>query len=240
MSQRKSINSHLINPLSGWINRKHPLPERFYNDFFEDKPDPENWSTWVTIEESCLLHDVNNLDWTSLKDSINKSSKYLDECGKLINGLDGAWLDGEEQLDILDNIGLPPSNCLPIYFITVSNRKTENVVYIGKTKSNSRFQGGHSAAIKLHHPKYKNTIKKVYRASIWFHFNNEYIILDWIKPIDLALKILDIIESQLIYEFQPELNIKNKLSNSSQFEFTIHIQNSFDLFLQDKFVFPRK
>jgi len=240
MMVKKSIRSHMLSPLSGWIKRNHPIPERFYNGLFEDRPDTENWLAWLTIEESSMLHEVNKLEWISLKDSIKLTSDYLDKCSDLINGLDGGWLDGEEQIEIMEEIGEPPLPCLPIYLITVSDKQSEKLVYIGKTKSSSRFSGGHTAALKLHAPRYKNKKKTVYRCSIWFHFNDEYIVLDWLKPNALALNILDSFESQLIFEFQPELNIYKKKKRTSEFEFSIQIENIIDQgFLNNIFVYPK-
>jgi len=114
---------------------------------------------------------------------------------------------------ILEQIGEPPIPCLPIYIITCTDEKEETIVYIGKTKNDNRFTGGHTAALKLLSPEFENKKKKIYRCAIWFHFNDEYIVLDWIRPEELALEILDSIESQLIYHFKPMLNTNKKNKN---------------------------
>jgi len=235
------LTSKITSPLSAWINRNHPLPERFYQETFEDIPDEENWSVWVSLEETCLLHDVGQLNWLSLKDSIKITHEYLETCGELITGLEGAWLDGEEQIMILEEIGEPPIPCLPIYMIAIKNDREEKIVYIGKTKSDSRFNGGHTTAIKLHHPKYKDYEKIIYRCSIWFHFNDEYIVLDWVKPESLGLKLLDSIESQMIFDIKPELNVNKVRKNYANWEFTIHIQNLINGgFMNDYFIWQKK
>jgi len=231
--------NEFISPLSGWLSRRHPLPTRFYSKTKDDIPDPEKWDVWLTIEEVCLLHEVVNMKWLSLKESIQQTNDYLSKVDTLISGLDGAWLDGEEALMIREKFGEPPLHSLPIYIITCEENNSEKIMYIGMTKSTSRFSGGHSAAIKLHNPIYDGKKKRIYRASIWFHFNDEYIILEWIRPEKLALELLDSIESQLIYEFKPILNTVKIKNNCSKWGFTIHIQNIINRkFLNDHFVFP--
>ncbi|MFQ2302483.1 hypothetical protein ACK32U_22340 [Aeromonas dhakensis] len=213
-------------PLSGWIKRTQPISERFYTPGIADQPNSE-WGVWISIEESTLLHDVQNMKWTSLKESRAKTQEYISEASDLINGLEGGWLDREEQSMILEELGLPPNPSLPVYIITCKDKNEENesVVYIGKTKNQSRFGGGHQAALKLHHPKYDNKEKRIYRATIWFRFNNEYVNIDWIQPESLSLDLLDSLESHLIYNLQPELNIHKKKTNLCKWDFYVHIQN---------------
>lgn len=99
----------------------------------------------------------------------------------------------------------------------------EELVYVGKTKNTSRFNGGHSAALKLHAPEYSNKQKKIYRSTVWFHNDEEYISLDWIQPEALAHELLDSIESHLIYQFQPSLNIEKKIKPTAKWEFYVHM-----------------
>lgn len=225
-----------INPLSGWINGNHSLPIRFYGNNHIDKP-TNNWSIWLTLEEKSPLYLAGKLKWISLKDSRQKTKVYLNEASEIINGLNGGWLDSEEQQIILNKIGEPPLPCLPIYLITLAGNQHEKVAYVGKTKSSSRFSSGHFVGLDLHNPIYKEYNKHIYRCSIWFYFNGEYIVLDWIQPEFIALQLLDSIESQLIYYFQPELNTNKKKRNHTQWSFYIHIQNFNDgKFLHDTFV----
>jgi hypothetical protein len=239
MSSYEDHKKQILLPLSGWTNRKHNIPRRFHSESeVIDKPDSENWSVWVSLEESSSLHRANEMNWLSLKDSIELTNDYLEKSSILICGLEGGSLDGEEELMIKERIGLPPLPCLPIYIITCKDTEKEEIVYIGKTKSDKRFIGGHTAALKLHDPIYNNKIKTLYRCSIWFYIDNEYIIIDWIRPTELALELLDSIESQLIYHFKPELNISKKNKNYTKWEFTIQIQNFLDSFLNDTFIWP--
>ncbi len=236
MNTKNLLDSEIIYPLSAWINKRHPLPERFYNKEFKDKPNNE-WSVWVTLEEKGPIYKAHGMNWQSLEESIYKTQYYLSEADLLINGLEGGWLDSEEQTIILNELGKPPMPCLPLYLITCGDGKDEKIAYIGETKNTKRFNGGHLSALKLHHPKYDNKSKNIYRCSIWFHFNDEYIVLDWIQPKELALKILRSIESQFIFHFQPELNINKKNKNHTTWDFYIHIQNFLENgFLKDTFV----
>lgn len=139
---------------------------------------------------------------------------------------------------ILKEVGEPPMPCLPIYLISCMKAgKKEELLYVGKTKTASRFSGGHLAVLKLHDPIYAGLVKKIYRANIWFYFGDEYIALDWVQPEELALKLFDNVESQLIYHFQPTLNSNKKKYKCVQWDFSIHIQNFLeDGFLNDEFV----
>ncbi len=223
-------------PLSAWIKGTHPLPPRFYTPGVIDVPNSK-WSTWLSIEEVAPLYKAKDLSWLGLKESRKKTQDYLSQASDIVNGLEGGWLDKEERLWILEELGEPPSPSLPIYLITVKDDSQEEVVYIGKTENKSRFNGGHSAALKLHAPEYDGKEKKIYRSTIWFHDGNEYLSLDWIQPESLAIELLDSIESQLIFHFQPALNISKKKKNYSKWDFYIHIQNFLEgQFLNDEFI----
>ena len=223
-------------PLSSWINRTHPIPERFYTPGYIDVP-KDDWSVWLSIEEVALLHLAPKMKWLGLKESRDITKSYLDEASELINGLEGGWLDSEEREWILEELGGPPLPSLPIYLITCSDEKKEELVYVGKTENKSRFSGGHSAALKLHAPKFSHKEKKIYRSTVWFHNDDEYISLDWIQPESLAIDLLDSVESHLIYSFQPELNTAKKKKSYTKWDFCIHIQNFLDgSFLNDNFI----
>lgn len=227
----------IITPLSEWINRKHPLPRRFYNNGHIDSYRPD-WMTWVGISESAPLHDADTLEWNSLQASRDNTRAYLEKVDELIQGLSGAWLDREEQEMILSEIGPPPSPCLPIYLISLKTGSDESLVYVGKTKTASRFSGGHSIALQLHKPEYQHFQKTVYRCCIWFHFDDEYIALDWIEPQKLSLDLLDSVESALISELQPPMNQRKRKKFCGKYSLHIHIQNFVGNFLNDEFIQP--
>jgi len=226
----------LYRPLSSWVERSHPLPERFYISGYEDIP-TDNWAVWLSIEEVSPIHLAPSMEWIGVKESRNITAQYLEQASEIIDGLQGGWLEREEREWILEELGQPPLPSLPIYLITVADEKNEKLVYVGKTVNKSRFSGGHSAALKLNAPDYADKDKKIYRSTVWFHFNEEYITLDWIQPEKLALEILDSVESQLVYEFQPELNTAKKKNLCAKWDFNIHIQNFLKSgFLNDTFI----
>jgi hypothetical protein len=221
----------MFKPLSAWINRTHPLPARFYTHGIVDKPSCE-WGTWLTLEEFGPLYKAHKMKWLGLKEARAITKDYLDNASDLICGLGGGWLDNEERMWILDQLGEPPIPSLPIYLITCKDSFEEKVVYVGKTQNRTRFNGGHSASLKLHAPKFDGKEKNVYRCSIWFHNGSEYLSLDWIQPECLACEILNSVESQLIFYFQPELNVFKRKSKCNKWDFYIHIQN----FLEGQFL----
>lgn len=226
----------MFTPLSGWLERRHPIPQRFYTPGYVDTPS-KDWSAWLSIEECNPLYLATDMQWLSLKDARERTQNYLNEASELIRGLDGGWLDRWEQEQIKTKLGDPPPPSLPIYLISCGGGEEEELVYIGKTKNTSRFDGGHSAALKLHAPDYNNKKKNIYRGTVWFYFNDEYISLDWIQPDKLALELLDSLESQLVYNFQPILNTNKKKKNLTKWDFQIHIQNFLSGgFLNDVFI----
>jgi len=234
----KRRQSKLRSPLTSWIDRKHPLPARFYTPGHVDIPD-DKWATWLGLEEVSPLHLADSLEWLGLKESRRITAQYLSDAGSLISGLSGAWLDGEEREWILEDLGAPPEPCLPIYIITTGDGNSEQAVYIGKSKTNSRFSGGHSAALKLHAPVYRRLRKRIYRCSIWFHDNRDYIALEWMEPESLALEFLDSIESQLIFKFKPPLNTLKKNNYCATKPVLLHIQNfSGRRFIDDTIISP--
>lgn len=226
-------------PLSAWIKATHPLPKRFLLQNYADRFD-EKWLCWVVIEEVADLYEVNKLNWVSLSASREKTKEYISRAASVVGAIDDAgWLEKEDGCWIKEELGNPPHPCLPIYIITVESGEKERVVYIGKTKSVSRFTGGHSAALKLHAPKYDGLKKSIYRCSIWFDIEDEYVAIDWIEPEVLALDIFDSVESQLIYNLQPELNVdkRTRLAGKNLLDI-IHIQNmSTGNILNDHFIY---
>lgn len=199
----------MFNPLAGWLDRRHPIPQRFYTPGHIDTPNTD-WCAWLSIEESADLHQVNKMQWLSLRDARVITNEYLEKASEAIRGLDGGWLDTWEQERIRSEVGAPPNPSLPIYLISCGEGESEQLVYVGKTKNTSRFSGGHTAALKLHAPEYNGKPKRIYRCTAWFHYNEEYISLDWVQPEATALELLDSIESQLIYWLKPPLNTEKK------------------------------
>lgn len=226
----------MIQPLAGWLYRRNPIPERFYKSEYIDVP-TQDWYVWISIEECKPLYQVLNMKWMSFRDVRRNTQYYLEKASEIINGLDGGWLDREEMDMVFSELGDVPLPSLPIYFISCGEGDDEELVYVGKTKNTSRFNGGHAAALKLHAPEYQGKAKHIYRCTTWFYINNEYISLDWVQPEETALALLDSIESQLIYELQPVLNTQKKKKSCARWEFNIHIQNLCGGFMNNRFIY---
>ena len=226
-------------PLKAWLNRQQPLPERFYAESTADQIDG-SWNCWVAIEERLPFHHADTAGWTSLKESREKTDEYLTSAGELIGGLKGAWLDSEEAELLQEELGDPPPPCLPVYIIGLEGEgDLAGPVYVGITRSNNRFAGGHKAALHLHDPKYEDYSKYLYRAAVWFLCGNDYLPLEWLRPDDVANEILESIESQLIYEWKPAINVRKKKTDRTSIPLEIQVENfSGDEFVKDYFIFP--
>lgn len=73
----------MFNPLKGWLDRRQPIPERFYTLGHIDVPTPD-WPCWISIEECKPLHLVMGMQWLSLKDGRANAQSYLDSASELI------------------------------------------------------------------------------------------------------------------------------------------------------------
>jgi len=227
----------MFNQLHAWLDRRQPLPARFETN----SPPPDilgqNWLTFLTIEEEIVFHKIAGVNWRSLSEAAEETRQYLTRVRHTLGGM----LDIEDEDDkaqILLYNGRPPLNSLPIYLISLrAPGQHERIVYVGKTTAASRFGGGHSAAIKLLDPKYNDYEKIVYRCSVTVS-TDEWILLEWINPLSTAEKILDDLESQLIYNFQPAFNIQKKKISYAKFPTTIHIQHAIGpkRFLHDEII----
>lgn len=218
-------------PLYGWINKQAALPRR-YSMVPDGDGQPvadasENeWSVSVALDEAVPLHSIAEANWQSLPQTRRATDTYLKQADSLIDGLWGGTLDSEERDLILSTLGEPPAFCLPIYFVTVGQGEDERPVYIGKTSSSTRFSNGHRVGLKLHRPEYSQLVKTVYRCSVLLYVHNEYVALDWLAPEALAERILDRVESVLIYALQPELNVaKRRRKPKVDKPIEVHIQN---------------
>lgn len=186
----------------------------------------DEWSVSVALDEAVPLHSIAEANWQSLAQTRRATDTYLKQADALIDGLWGGTLDSEERDLILSTLGEPPAFCLPIYFVTVGQGEDERPVYIGKTGSSKRFSNGHRVGLKLHRPEYSQLVKTVYRCSVLLYVHNEYVALEWLEPEALAERILDRVESVLIYALQPELNVAKRCRKPVVDKpLEIHIQN---------------
>lgn len=229
-----------FSPLTPWLNRIHPLPSFKY--FENTSPILESGAS-VVFDYYVPLYKLHKEKARSLFTSWDEHKTYVEEALEVINSNKGGWIDREEVEMILEECGTPPNACYPIYMFTVKNDDFEEVLYIGKTSSKfSRFSGGHTAATKMHHPKYNNFEKRVYFGCVTFQDEDNYLPLEWIHPKEFSLALLDSIESQLIHKFKPEFNTQKKNRYLASYPTTIDIQNecSDSIYLNNYMVYPQK
>ncbi len=217
-------------PLYAWVNKQAALPKRFSLE-----PDAGEtlaadlsaceWSVSVALDEAVPLHAIAEANWCSLAETRRATNEYLKRADALIDGLWGGRLESEERDLILENLGEPPAFCLPIYLVSVGQGEDERVVYVGKTCSSTRFANGHRVGIKLHHPKYDQLAKTVYRCSVLLDVHDEYVALEWVEPVELAHSVLDDVESVLIHALQPDLNVAKRRRPAVGRPVHIHFQN---------------
>lgn len=217
-------------PLYSWVNKQAALPKRF-----RVEPDQvglpaaddraHEWSVSVALDEAVPLHAIADAHWRSLSETRRATNEYLKKADALIGGLWGGTLDSEERQLILQTLGEPPSFCLPIYLVSVGRGDDEKVVYVGKTRSSTRFANGHSVGLKLHHPRYDQLVKTVYRCSVLLDVHDEHVALEWVEPEVLAEEILDRVESVLIHALQPDLNVAKRRRPTVDRPVHVHVQN---------------
>lgn len=183
------------------------------------------WSVSVALDEAVPLHSIAEVTWKSLAETRRATDTYLKQADVLIDGLWGGRLESEERDLIVSTLGEPPAFCLPIYLVSVGQGEDERVVYIGKTRSSSRFSNGHRVGLKLHRPEYAQLVKTVYRCSVLLYVHDEYVALEWLEPEALTEKILDSVESVLIYALQPELNVAKRCRPTVDKPIDIYVQN---------------
>jgi hypothetical protein len=217
-------------PLHAWVNKLAVLPEKFRlepdnsGSRLEENGEGE-WAVSVALEEGLPLYSIAQASWHSLRETRRATNDYLQRASALVGGLWGGSLDSEERDLVLSSLGEPPAFCLPIYIVSVGTGESERAVYVGKTCSSKRFANGHKVGLKLHHPEYDRLKKTVYRCSVLFHIQGEYVALEWLESEALANQTLDIVESVLIYALQSELNIAKRRRPRLERPLRIHMQN---------------
>jgi len=214
----------ITSPLFGWLAGKELLPKRFHSKDEADNLEV-SWAVSVALDEVVPLHEVVKAKWQSLRKSRELTASYLSAADGIIDGLWGGRLDAEERHMVQNELGQPPAFCMPIYIVTVRTESHEEVVYVGKTISATRFIGGHAAAIKLHAPEFSNFSKQVYLCSIILHVRDEYVALEWLDSDEVAEGVLDLTESLLIYALQPRLNSAKRKRPQGRKPVSIHVQN---------------
>lgn len=225
--------------INAWLDRRFPLPRCFYVGA-QANTSATHLSAWMSVEERLYLHEVHKAAWISLSENTKRTRAYVAAAIKLLGGEDQVTEVDDKRM-VIAELGKPPRQSLPIYIISTRKGSDETVVYVGQTSANNRFAGGHSAALKLHAPEYRDFDKLVYRCSVTLALDDDHVALEWVEPTSVAQQILNDVESHLIYEFQPPLNTHKKKKNLASRPIDIHIQNVVDglregSFLNDYFV----
>lgn len=216
----------ITSPLFGWFAGTELLPRRFHSEDDEEIDGLEtSWAVSVSLDEVVPLHQAVQVNWQSLRNSRELTAVYLTAADRLIDGLWGGRLDSEECSMIRNALGVPPEFCMPIYMMTIHDADVEEVVYVGKTISSSRFVGGHAAALKLHSPEFSQFSKRIYRCSVLLYMREEYLALEWLDSDRVAENVLDLTETLLIYALQPKLNSAKRRRPLVANPMHIHVQN---------------
>jgi hypothetical protein len=158
----------------------------------------------VGLQEAHLLHKAADLNWRTLLESSEVARTYVTRACALL-GTDQIE-DVDDKNTVISALGPPPGQATPLYIMAVGEAFDERVVYIGKTVADSRFSGGHAAALKLHDPVYSGLRKTLYRCSVTVLVKSDHVALEWVDPAKVAAQILDDVESRLIFALKPELN----------------------------------
>lgn len=232
------MNHQFDRPLMIWLSgNKHYLKSP---DFIQY----EGYSAeaaWVFIDQVVQLHEVTDVPLTPFDIAWEKTLTYISDACSILQKDRSGWAPGSDDARVvLDRLGLPPVRCYALYFITVSNSDYERCVYIGQTNSKKhRFSGGHAAITKLHAPEYDGLSKQVYFAGIQIEDDDDHSFpIEWIHPEEVRAPILSSVESRLIYDLQPDLNIQGKRAFTCDLDLPISTQNIMGGFLDAQVMGP--
>ena len=226
-------------PLEAWLQRATPLDS--FHVPSERQPDLDS-GCWISIEMIAALHEAATIPPQSLRASWFANKEYVSESLRIIDSDEPLWIDRDEAEMIREALGPPPPNCCPIYFISARDGATERLVYIGKTSARTqRFRAGHSAITQLHDPKYAGMTKRLLLARVLFTGVRDYLPIEFVAPLSRAESLLTSIESQLIFELQPELNVAARRFYRPASPMMITIANHIpgESFLRDRTLFGR-
>ncbi|MEF7438284.1 hypothetical protein V4V36_13540 [Paenibacillus lautus] len=196
------------------------------------------YGCFIALDVCLPLYKVLEINAQSLQDTWGKIDDYVTNSLRIITDVYGEEIeiDAKDKLrdvdrEIINEIEYrlkePPRACYPLYFISVGDGIDERLVYVGKTSSKThRFSGGHSAALKLHAPKYEGLSKHIYFGTVVFLDNNKnYMPLEFIQPFEDAKSLLSNLEAGLIFNLQPELNSIYLNNSYALFDMYVNIEN---------------
>ena len=228
-----------LSHLTPWLKGQARLPP--FVDMKKDWMDQERGG-FLAIDVHVPAHESMDLPAESLEASWKHCHEYVSHALELIRADEPVCLDSYERDLVRRELGDPPTLCHPIYLITIANEHEERLVYVGKTSTDhGRFRGGHRALSRLLDPKYDGFTKNIYLAAVvLLSRDSDTIPLEWVQSLSEAKGILASYESQLIYDFKPELNSQHVEHHNSTWPVQIHIQNfsGHSRFLNDYFCGP--
>lgn len=193
---------------------------------------------FIALDVCLPLYKVLEMDSQSLEDTWGNVNDYVSDAFRIIMDeyREELGISEEDKLrdvdkeiinEIKSQLQTPPAACYPLYFISVGDGDNEKLVYIGKTSARThRFSGGHSAALKLHAPKYEGLSKHIYFGTVVFLDNDKnYMPLEFIQPLEDAKNLLSNLEAGLIYNLKPELNSTYVNKNYALFDMYVNFEN---------------
>ena len=180
----------------------------------DEEHDPSSMQFALSIGDPVPVHESPDIVKQSFEEFQELARAYLDHI-KTTYLANADWLTSDDgAIASLSR----PERSRPIYFITVEDSTSKKIVYVGRTSGESgRFVGGHTAISKLHHPDYSHKKKMVYMCEVLVRIQQD----DWVNiefPV-AGPTMLSLLESQLIFQLDPELNAApTKIPQSAMFD----------------------
>ncbi|NMQ30316.1 hypothetical protein E4Q23_22690 [Candidatus Accumulibacter phosphatis] len=183
---------------------------------------------FVALDTFFEVHEAPHTPLKTLKQSWIDTKTYVSQaCLLLGRSRPGHALSLNERATVLAALGEPPGPAWPLYFFTVGDLAEERIVYIGKTNAEThRFYAGHTTITALHRPEYRGLRTRLYLATVTIYSDEDrYIPLEWVHPTVLRETLWSDAEAQLIYYYQPELNIDLKAVDASKMPTSLTLHN---------------
>lgn len=95
----KQNTSDIYIPLQAWFEGRNFLSQRFSGPNGSDNPSSD-WGTWLSIQECCPLHQVNNLNWVGLHEARKNTDSFLEKVKNEFNGKLPIFIHGKERMII--------------------------------------------------------------------------------------------------------------------------------------------
>jgi hypothetical protein len=213
--QKIDLSVDIDRPLTAWLYAEWYVKSR---DHYEGEVILPA-QVFVSLDAVFEVHEAPHLPLKTLDQSWIDTQSYLTAACKLLGrGNPGRLVSAQDRKKVFAALGEPPGPAWPLYFLTVGEFPEEEIVYIGKTNARThRFSSGHRAITALHGPEYRGRRTRLYLATVTLLSDEDnYVPLEWLHPKTLRDSIWSDLEAQLIFHFQPELNIGLKKSDRSK------------------------